>query len=151
MDLTVAAVPFYFGSMEAERRWLARRAETDGPTPADYTRPDTVASLAMGVASLLAPFAAEAIVRRITPGKGRFPKALVRTAVTAAIATTVADRLATLDDDALTQPVPPHGGTGFPPDDERSTLDCLRVLLNEEWAHHRFAVRDLDVLDPPSS
>lgn len=24
---------------------------------------------------------------------------------------------------------------------------CLRVILNEEWEHHRFAVRDLDELD----
>ena len=42
-----------------------------------------------------------------------------------------------------------HGISGFPPEEERSTLDCLRVLFNEEWAHHRFAARDLDVLDPP--
>ena len=24
---------------------------------------------------------------------------------------------------------------------------CLRVILNEEWEHHRFAVRDLDVIE----
>jgi hypothetical protein len=24
---------------------------------------------------------------------------------------------------------------------------CLHVILNEEWEHHRFAVRDLDALD----
>ena len=56
--------------------------------------------------------------------------------------------LAGLDDDALGRPIPAHGVSGFPPDEERSTLDCLGVLLNEEWEHHRFAVRDLDVLDP---
>jgi hypothetical protein len=27
-----------------------------------------------------------------------------------------------------------------------STLSCLHVLLNEEWEHHRYAVRDLDAL-----
>ncbi len=59
--------------------------------------------------------------------------------------------LATLDDEALTRPIPSHSIDGFPPDEERSTLDCLLVLLNEEWAHHGFAVRDLDVLDPPGS
>ena len=32
---------------------------------------------------------------------------------------------------------------GFPPEEERSTLDCLRVIFDEEWAHHGFAVRDL--------
>ena len=60
----------------------------------------------------------------------------------------VREHLATLDDDGLRRPVPTHGIGGFPPEEERSTLDCLRVILNEEWAHHRFAVRDLDVLDP---
>jgi hypothetical protein len=27
-----------------------------------------------------------------------------------------------------------------------TVLDCLHVILGEEWEHHRFAVRDLDVL-----
>jgi len=98
MDLTVTAVPFYFGSMEAERRYLARRTERRGPSAADYTKQDASASLAMGVGSLLAPFAAAALVKRLIPGKGRFPKVLVRTAVGAAVATTVADRLAHRDD-----------------------------------------------------
>jgi len=53
-----------------------------------------------------------------------------------------------LDDEALGRPVQTHGVTGFPPEEERSTLSCLGVILDEEWAHHRFAVRDLDVLDP---
>ena len=63
----------------------------------------------------------------------------------------VREHLAGLDDEALRGPVPTHGIQGFPPEEERSTLDCLRVILNEEWAHHRFAVRDLDVLDPPAA
>ena len=99
-DLTVAAVPFYFGSMEVERRFLRTRAAANGPSPVDYERSDTVASLAMGVGSLLAPFAADAIIRRVTPGTGRFPKVLVRTAAAAAVLTTVADRLATWDEEA---------------------------------------------------
>ncbi|QHK21778.1 DinB family protein [Pseudarthrobacter psychrotolerans] len=36
------------------------------------------------------------------------------------------------------------------PDDPRysvTTLDCLHVILHEEWEHHRFAVRDLDVIE----
>jgi sterol desaturase/sphingolipid hydroxylase (fatty acid hydroxylase superfamily) len=98
VDLTVAAVPFYFGSMGAERRYLASRSLREGPSAADYTRDDTTASLAMGVGSLLAPFAAAAVVKRVLPGKGRFPKLLVRTAAVAALATTVADRLASRDD-----------------------------------------------------
>ena len=63
----------------------------------------------------------------------------------------VRDHLSRLDDDELRRPVPTHGISGFPPEEERSTLDCLRVLFNEEWAHHRFAARDLDVLDPAQS
>jgi len=34
------------------------------------------------------------------------------------------------------------------PTGEHSVLQCLHVLLNEEWAHHRHTVRDLDVLHP---
>jgi sterol desaturase/sphingolipid hydroxylase (fatty acid hydroxylase superfamily) len=105
IDATVVAIPFYFGSMEAERRHLIRRAEVQGPSAADYDKPDTVASLSMGVLSLVAPFAAGALAKRVTPGRGRWGKALVATAVGAAIATTVADRVAAhdepLDDDAL--------------------------------------------------
>lgn len=54
--------------------------------------------------------------------------------------------LAPMDDRVLGRPVSTHGIAGFPPVEERSTLDCLRVILDEEWAHHRFAVRDLTVL-----
>jgi uncharacterized damage-inducible protein DinB len=28
-----------------------------------------------------------------------------------------------------------------------TTLSCLHVILNEEWEHHRYAVRDLDVIE----
>jgi hypothetical protein len=60
----------------------------------------------------------------------------------------VREHVASLDDTALNAPMPTHGVQGFPPEEERSTVDCLRVILDEEWAHHGFAVRDLDVLDP---
>ena len=93
-DLTVLAVPAYFGTMEAERRKLKRRALEQGPSAADYTPEDTKASLAMGIGSLVMPLAAHAVVRHLVPGKGRFGRALVGTAIGAAIATTVADRVA---------------------------------------------------------
>jgi hypothetical protein len=32
------------------------------------------------------------------------------------------------------------------PEREVSVLRCLHVILNEEWEHHRFAVRDLDTI-----
>ena len=93
-DPTVVAIPFYFGSMEAERRYLKRRSATIGPSAADYTPADTRASLTMGVASLVVPLASHLLVRAVVPGKGRFGRALVGTAVGAAVVTTVADRLA---------------------------------------------------------
>jgi sterol desaturase/sphingolipid hydroxylase (fatty acid hydroxylase superfamily) len=93
-DPTVVAIPFYFGSMEAERRYLQRRAERLGPSAADYTKDDTTASLAMGVASLVVPLASHLLVQHVVPGKGRYGRALVGTALGAAVITTVADRLA---------------------------------------------------------
>ncbi len=105
VDATVVAIPLYFASMEAERRWLRDRAATDGPSPADYARPDTAASLAMGVASLVVPLASHALVRHVTPGRGRFGTALVGTAVGAAVATTSADRI-------LARPADEQAGPG---------------------------------------
>ncbi|MFZ6005005.1 MAG: sterol desaturase family protein [Actinomycetota bacterium] len=103
-DPTLMAIPFYFGSMEAERRYLRRRAYTAGPSPADYTREDAGASLAMGVGSLVVPIAAHLLVRHVVPGKGRYAKALVGTAIAAAAVTTVADRLAGHDADEPEDP-----------------------------------------------
>src|SRR5687768_7220897 len=94
MDLTVAAIPFYFASMEAERRWLQRQAKAGRPSPADFESKDTAASLTMGVGSLLLPMVTNALVAKVLPGRGRFPKVLVRTTVAAAVATTVADHVA---------------------------------------------------------
>ncbi|WP_214406842.1 DinB family protein [Pseudonocardia lacus] len=40
---------------------------------------------------------------------------------------------------------------GYPPPAARTALSCLRIVLSEEWEHHRFAVRDLDRLAPGGS
>ena len=32
------------------------------------------------------------------------------------------------------------------PDRPETTLSCLHVLLEEEWEHHRYAVRDLEAI-----
>ncbi len=93
-DPTVVAIPFYFGSMEAERRYLKRRAGQMGPSAADYTKEDATASLTMGVASLVVPLASHLLVQHVVPGKGRFGQALVGTAIGAVAVTTLADRLA---------------------------------------------------------
>jgi sterol desaturase/sphingolipid hydroxylase (fatty acid hydroxylase superfamily) len=93
VDPTVVATPFFFGSMEAERRVLRRRAEVRGPSPADYERADTTTSLTMGVLSLVSPFLLGAAVRRFTPGRGRLGRALVGTVVVAVAVTTAADQV----------------------------------------------------------
>jgi hypothetical protein len=42
---------------------------------------------------------------------------------------------------------PALAGRGWPPAaGDRPVLECVRVVLNEEWAHHGFCVRDLDLL-----
>ena len=108
LDLTVVAVPVYFGTMAAEHRYLKNRVDEFGPTPGDYTPPDTAASLAMGLGSLLAPLITPKLVRHIVPGKGKYAKVLLGVAATAAVATTVADRIVEREpadsDDSATAP-----------------------------------------------
>ncbi len=98
MDPTVVAIPGYFGSMGAEYLWLKKRAEEEGPSAADYERRDTIASLSMGVGSLLAPFVVPKVFGPITPGKGRYGRALLAAAATSVAVTTIADRIGRLDD-----------------------------------------------------
>lgn len=38
----------------------------------------------------------------------------------------------------------PVHGPGWPPPAARTAIECLHVLLSEEWEHHRFAIRDLE-------
>ncbi len=94
LDLTVVAVPVYFGGMAVEYLRLRRRAATRGRTAGDYERRDTVASLAMGVGSLVAPLVVPRLLAPVTPGRGRLAKALVASAAAAAAATTLADAVA---------------------------------------------------------
>lgn len=55
----------------------------------------------------------------------------------------VRDYLAGLTPDDLTASRRnPHA-----PQHEETVLSCLRTILDEEWEHHRYAVRDLDALD----
>lgn len=42
---------------------------------------------------------------------------------------------------------PANPADGFPPAAERTALRCLHVIMSEEWAHHRFAVRDLTIIE----
>jgi sterol desaturase/sphingolipid hydroxylase (fatty acid hydroxylase superfamily) len=94
VDLTVVAVPFYFGAMALEHRALKRRREADGPSAGEYERRDTLASLSMGVASLVTPLVMPRLLGPVTPGKGRWGRALVAAAVGGAAVVTAADIVA---------------------------------------------------------
>lgn len=50
----------------------------------------------------------------------------------------------------LAEPAPVPKGPGWPPYAAGKTvIECLRVVFNEEWAHHQFCIRDLDILASP--
>jgi DinB superfamily/Pentapeptide repeats (8 copies) len=55
--------------------------------------------------------------------------------------------LSTVTPDELSALAPVPTGQGWPPYARgKSVLECMHVVLNEEWAHHGFCVRDLDLL-----
>ena len=56
--------------------------------------------------------------------------------------------LATVTAGELMEPAPVPAGPGWPPYARGKTvLQCLQVVLDEEFQHHSFCVRDLDLLD----
>ena len=55
----------------------------------------------------------------------------------------VRDYLATVTPDALAVP----RTNPWAPARHETTRSCLHVILEEEWEHHRFAVRDLDTIE----
>jgi uncharacterized damage-inducible protein DinB len=63
----------------------------------------------------------------------------------------VSDFLANVTSDELTVP----RTNPWDPARQESTLACLQVILEEEWEHNRYAVRDLDAIEanpkPPST
>jgi hypothetical protein len=54
--------------------------------------------------------------------------------------------MADLTDDNLGRPCRRSPAPGYP-DEERTAIDCIAVVIDEEIEHHRFAVRDLAVLE----
>lgn len=59
----------------------------------------------------------------------------------------VRDFLAAATQADLDQVRPANPAPGWPPPQPRTAASCLRVILNEEWTHHQFAVRDLAVVE----
>jgi len=61
--------------------------------------------------------------------------------------TMVREFLAAVTPEVLAQPRKnPHA-----PDYEETVLSCIRTILEEEWEHHRYAVRDLDAISSATS
>ena len=59
---------------------------------------------------------------------------------------TVRDFLAAVTPEELDQ----RRRNPWAPDHEETVRACLHVILNEEWEHHRYAVRDLDAIERSS-
>ena len=93
-DLTVLAIPAFVGAMGVELWWQRRQPAARGEERAgDYELNDTIASLSMGVGSLVAPFITGPLLRRLTPGSTRAGTVLLGLGVAAGLATTVGDVL----------------------------------------------------------
>ena len=55
--------------------------------------------------------------------------------------------LSTVTDGQLSAPAPVPAGRSWPPYARgKSVLECVHVVLDEEWAHHGFCARDLGLL-----
>ena len=92
VDLTVVAIPGYIGAMVAEWAWQRRHPAPDGTRRAgDYELKDTIASLSMGVGSLIAPLLTQRLLDPVTPGRGRWGKVLLGATLAAGVAVTVGD------------------------------------------------------------
>ena len=70
VDLTVLAIPAFVGAMAAEYAWQKRNPAI-GERAGDYEFADTMASLSMGVGSLLAPYISATVLS--PPQLGMWP------------------------------------------------------------------------------
>jgi hypothetical protein len=59
----------------------------------------------------------------------------------------VRNLLATMTQEDLDRVPEPDPEPGWPARKPRSAAACLRVVFNDEWAHHQFAVRDLAIIE----
>jgi DinB superfamily len=60
----------------------------------------------------------------------------------------VSDVVAGVRAEDLARNCAPPNAPGHPKK-SHTVLECLHVILKEEWQHHRYAVRDLDLLEEP--
>ena len=59
----------------------------------------------------------------------------------------VRQAMAELTDDRLSETTEPVEAPGYPSPDRYAVTRCLNAAVNEEWWHHRYAVRDLAILE----
>jgi hypothetical protein len=59
----------------------------------------------------------------------------------------VTNLAASASPDELERVCPPNPVAGYPPDTQHRVLDCIWTVLDEEWWHHQFAIRDLATLE----
>jgi hypothetical protein len=59
----------------------------------------------------------------------------------------VRNLLAGITEEELARRCDRNPAPGYPPDTEHVVVDCIHIVIDEEWAHHRYAARDLDALD----
>ncbi len=122
VDLTVMAIPAFVGAMGAEYVWQRRHPVPAGTRAGDYQLADTLASLSMGVGSLVAPYVVKRVLDPVTPGVGRWAKALIGVGAAAGLATSVLDVLARRRREGG---LPPAGTV---PEDVRTVQDELAEL-----------------------
>lgn len=131
-DLTVLAIPAFIGAMGAEFWWQRKHPAQPGVNrPGDYELNDTIASLTMGIGSLVAPLITGPVIRRLAPGTTKAGTALLVTGVAAGLATTVGDVLRQRRENGGELP---EAGT-LPSDEEpavtvRSRVDALGMLTS---------------------
>ncbi|GAB3254534.1 hypothetical protein GCM10027425_14110 [Alteromonas gracilis] len=118
VDLTVLAIPAYVGAMGAEWLWQRRHPVPAGTRAGDYQLADTLASLSMGFGSLAAPYVTSRLLDPVTPGRGRWARALVGAGAAAAVATTVLDVVRRHREGSLPEP-------GTVPEEIREVQDEL--------------------------
>ena len=99
IDLIQLATPGFFAAMGVEKIALDRQRAAGDDSALGFERRDSVASLVMGTASLYMPLVLNRVLSPVAPGKGRYRKVLVGTAIGAAALTTVTDALARREDD----------------------------------------------------
>jgi sterol desaturase/sphingolipid hydroxylase (fatty acid hydroxylase superfamily) len=125
VDLTVLAIPAYVGAMGAEYAWQRRHPVPAGTRAGDYQTADTLASLSMGLGSLVAPYVTKRLLDPVTPGVGRWAKWLVGAGAAAGLATTIGDVVAKR-----------VRAGGLP---EAGTVPPRVRAVQDELAEHRFA------------